>query len=333
MPGLNDLRDYRRGAEWALAAGVSLELGIIDALAGRSAHTSEIADTLGLSARGVEALLGSLSELGAVAVDESGWRLTGAGRAHFVDRETPDFEADSLLHWMRSIRRWTRDLPEVVRSGKQGRADDLASGPKRGEELEEFMAAMANRAPNDVVAVADAVRAAAPEAATLLDVGGGPGVYARALADRGFEVSLLDRPEVIRFVSDAYGLGSDGRIQLVSADFLQELPDQEYDVVLFANVSHIYGASTNRDLFRRIAVNLSSGGCVAIVDFVRGMSEFAALFALTMLLRTEDGGTWSLEEYSNWLLGSGLERVRCTTILPDVQLITARKPVTRRSDT
>jgi SAM-dependent methyltransferase len=231
---------------------------------------------------------------------------------------------------MRSIRRWSQDLPEVVRNGKPGRADQPASGPKTGEDLERFMAAMANRAPDDVAAVADAVREAAPGAATLLDVGGGPGVYARALADRGFEVTLLDRPEVIRFVSDAYGLRSDGRIHLVSADFLKELPDQEYDAVLLANVSHIYGPSTNRGLIRRVAENLTPGGCVAIVDFVRGMSEFATLFALTMLLSTDDGGTWSLPEYSNWLLGAGLERVRYETVLPDVQMITAVRPVARR---
>ena len=57
---------------------------------------------------------------------------------------------------------------------------------------------------------------------------------------------------------------------------------------------------------------------MAIVDFVRGVSEFAPLFALTMLLSTDDGSTWSLPEYSSWLLGAGLERVRCTTIRPDV---------------
>lgn len=330
MPGLHDLRNYRRGAEWALAAGVSLELGIIAALSERSADASDIADTLDLSVRGVEALLRPLGELGAVTRDDTGWRLTGAGRARFVDRDHPDFEADNLLHWMRSIRRWSHDLPEVVRSGKPGRDDRPASGPKHGKDLEEFMAAMANRAPDDVAAVADAVREAAPRATTLLDVGGGPGVYARALADRGFEVTLLDRQEVIRLVSDAYGLRSDSRIHLVSADFLEELPDREYEVVLLANVSHIYGPSTNRDLIRRVAAKLTPGGCVAIVDFVRGMSEFATLFALTMLLSTDDGGTWSLPEYSNWLLGAGLERVRCTTVLPDVQLITAARPVARR---
>lgn len=326
MPDMNDLHAFRRGAEWALAAGVAVELGIIAALGDGPVVSSEIARRLNLSPRGVETLLGTLEELGAVTREDPGWQLTGAARARLLDRETPDYDADSLLHWMRTIRRWSEKLPETVRTGVPGTTDTPARGAKHGKDLEAFIAAMANRSPDNVSVVADAVRGAAPGARTLLDVGGGPGVYARALADRGFEVTLLDRPEVIEFVSEAYGLGSAENIHLEPADFLRTLPEGPYDVVLLANVTHIYGPTTNRDLLRRVAGRLNPGGCVAIIDFVRGVSEFAPLFALTMLLSTDDGGTWSLSEYTDWLHGGGLERVRCASIGPDLQMITAVNP-------
>ena len=331
MPDLNDLHAFRRGAEWALAAGAAVELGIIAALGDGPVSSSEIARRLDLSPRGVEMLLGSLEELGAVTREDPGWRLTGAGRARFLDRETPDYEADSLLHWMRTIRRWSTELPETVRTGKPETKDTPARGAKQGKDLAAFIAAMANRSPDNVSAVANAVRDAAPGGRTLLDVGGGPGVYARALVDRGFEVTLLDRPEVIELVSEAYGLESAGGIHLVPADFLCALPEQTYDVVLLANVTHIYGPATNREVLCRVAERLSPGGCVAIIDFVRGVSEFAPLFALSMLLSTDDGGTWSLSEYTEWLHAAGLERVRCVTVGPDVQLITAVNPSDRRA--
>ena len=57
MPDLNDLHVFRRGAEWALAAGAAVELGIIATLGDGPVGSSEIARRLKLSPRGVETLL------------------------------------------------------------------------------------------------------------------------------------------------------------------------------------------------------------------------------------------------------------------------------------
>lgn len=327
MSDLRDLPEYRRGAEWAIATGVALELGLIDELAERPAGAVALASRLGLEARGVEALLGTLQALGAAERQDGGWRLTGQARARFVDRDTPDFEADSLRHWMRNIRRWATELEAAVRTGGPPHGSKTPSdGAKTGRELENFMAAMANRAPSWTAAVADAVREAAPGAVTLLDVGGGPGVLARALAERAFEVTLFDRPEVIELVAERYGLSQATGIHLVGGDIFEQVPDGAFDVVLLSNLSHIYGPERNRDLLTRASRALAPGGWLAIVDFVRGVSEFAPLFALTMLLSTDEGGTWTLEQYGSWLHAAGLVRFRCRTVLPEVQLLTAVRP-------
>jgi hypothetical protein len=194
------------------------------------------------------------------------------------------------------------------------------------------MAAMANRPPHRTAAVADAVRMAAPAARTLLDLGGGPGVHSRAFIARGFDVTLFDRPEVIDLVSGAYGLEDEEGLRLVGGDFQVGLPDGEFDGVFLSNISHIYGPETNRQLISRSASALAAGGCLAIVDFVRGVSGFAPLFAITMLLTTDEGGTWSMLQYSDWLEDAGLERVRCRTVQPDVQLVTAVRPEARERD-
>jgi len=327
MTDLNDLPEYRRGAEWAIAAGVALELGLIEQLAEQPAGSEELASRLGLDVRGVETLMGALQALGGAEREADRWRLTGEARARFVDRDTPDFEADSLRHWMHTIRRWATELEPVVRAGgpAPGRKTPV-DGRRTGRDLEKFMAAMANRVPARTAAVADAVREATPGATTLLDVGGGPGVLSRALAERGFQVTLFDRPEVIDLVAEGYGLSRADGIRLAAGDFLEQLPAGAFDVVLLSNVSHIYGPDRNRDLLARAARALAAGGSLAIVDFVRGVSQFAPLFALTMLLSTEEGGTWTVEQYRSWLREAGLERFRCRTISADVQLLTAVRP-------
>jgi hypothetical protein len=70
---------------------------------------------------------------------------------------------------------------------------------------------------------------------------------------------------------------------------------------------------------------VTPGGCIAILDFVRGLSEFAALFAITMLLATEAGGTYTLEEYGSWLGEAGFTGIRCTAISNETHLVTAIK--------
>jgi hypothetical protein len=41
---------------------------------------------------------------------------------------------------------------------------------------------------------------------------------------------------------------------------------------------------------------------------------FALIFALNMLLNTEKGGTYTLEEYTRWLNGAGFTRVETADI-------------------
>ncbi len=325
MADIDRLREFRRGAEWGLAVATALELGLVDALADGPASSRELAARLSLDPRGTSALLGALEGLGAAREDRDGWRLTGPARARLVDPDTPDFEGDSLRHWLRTVRRWSADLPDAVRRGRGPERAGPGQGAGDREDLAAFMAAMANRSPAMVAAVADRILDVAPGTGTLLDVGGGPGAYARGLAERGLRVTLFDTPDVIDLVSDAYGLADAPGISLAAGDFLETLPEGPFDAVLLANVTHIYGPAENAALIRRAASRLGPGGLLAVLDFVRGESDFAPLFALTMLLSTESGGTWSRAEYARWMEDAGLGGVRCASVGPDAQLLTARR--------
>jgi 2-polyprenyl-3-methyl-5-hydroxy-6-metoxy-1,4-benzoquinol methylase len=265
-----------------------------------------------------------------VRFDPEGWRLTGSGRAHLLDRETPDFQGDSLLHWIHNLRRWTEELPAAVRGEPVAGRGSPASGAIEPEALPRFMAAMDNKPQDLVDGVVRAVRRLAPGAETLLDLGGGPGRFARAFAGSGFRVTLFDRPEVVEYVAAAYGLESHPSIELRTGDFLVELPDARFDVVLAANITHIHSPDVSADLIRRAAACVRAGGILAVLDFVRGRSDFAALFAITMLLNTEEGGTYTAAEYEEWLRRAGLAQVRFVPVDADVHLIVGRRPAESR---
>jgi len=342
-----------------VAAATAQELGVYDRLAEGAAPVAELAEDLSLSRRGLSILLPALEEMGLVRTEPGrGWRLSGEARGLFVDPDTPDYHADALRHWLGHVRDWSLNLPEGIRKGAPpegdgeghgepdadeeddagsdaedaGGAGAGASGPPDEEgELERFMAAMASKSPDLVRSVVDAAlerapRAPVPGPARALDLGGGPGTFSRELAGRGLEVVLFDRPEVIEHVRPAYGLDRVEGLTLRSGDFLEELPEGPFQVILAANITHIYDPATNAGLLARLAARLSGGGVLAIMDFVRGVEPFAALFAITMLMNTERGNTYSLPTYQRWLEAAGLESVRSRTVLEDRQVVTAVRP-------
>ncbi|HEV2132262.1 MAG TPA: methyltransferase domain-containing protein [Longimicrobiaceae bacterium] len=325
MPGIEQLADYRRHAEWALVAATAHELRLLEELAEGPTSAADLAARLGLSPRGVGAVLGVLEELALVRRDGERYGLTEEGRAAFVARGSPAYQGDAIRLWLQNVRRWTDDLGRAVREGGPPRAIEApgtgdASDP---EALARFMAAMDNKPVAQVEAVVEACLARAPHARDVLDLGGGPGTFARAFARRGLHATLFDRPEVIEHVAERYDLRSLPELNLQSGDFLETPPAGEFDIILQANITHIYDPATNTRLITSLVPRLRPGGVLAILDFVRGFSEFAPLFAITMLLNTEQGGTYSLEEYARWLEEAGLDEVRCTSIDADRQLVTA----------
>jgi len=364
MPVPSDLRPFRRHAEWAVVAATALELGVFDALSGSPSDAGELADSLGLHPRGARVLLGGLEEMDLVRVEPGGrYRLTGPARGYFVDRDTPDYHADAVELWLRNLREWATELPEALRTGGPVEAADddgagnggtpgeatsgVAGGGAREsavprgagkaggggdagvsdrEAMESFQAAMANKSPRLVEAVVDAALERAPGSGRVLDVGGGPGTFSREFAERGYRAVLLDRPEVVEHVAGAYRLEETPGVELRGGDFLEELPEGEFEVVFLANITHIFDGETNRSLLERAAPHLAPGGVLAIMDFVRGREPFAALFAFTMLLNTEAGDTYDLTAYRSWLEAAGLRDVRCRTVPEERQVITAVRP-------
>ncbi|MFQ5746706.1 MAG: methyltransferase [Gemmatimonadota bacterium] len=323
MAGMERLREYRRGAEWALAAATAVELGLVDALGGGPRPIPELAGELGVSVRGVRMLVGALEALGAVREDEDGIRLTGAARARLLDRSAPDYERDSLLQWLAGIRRWATDLPRAVTEGTPAEEGGPAAGAPDEASLERFMAAMDNKDPALVRAVVDTCLAVVPGAESALDVGGGPGTFTRAFAARGLQCALFDRPEILSHVGPKYGLDANPSVRLLAGDFLSDTPEGEYDIVLLANIAHIYAPDENRGLVRRLAGTLRPGGALALLDFVRGEGDgFAALFAITMLLHTQTGDTYDLSALESWLRAADLGRIRCHPLPGDARLVT-----------
>jgi SAM-dependent methyltransferase len=155
-------------------------------------------------------------------------------------------------------------------------------------------------------------------ARTLLDLGGGPGTYAMAFLAKNpmLRATVCDRPaalDVAKEIASTHKAGA--RLSYLPLDLLTEAIPGSYDVIWYSNVLHIYAPQDNQALFRRALAALNPGGRLLIQDAFlhdrKGLfPEEASLFALSMLLFTERGNTYSAVETRAWLTEAGFERIK-----------------------
>jgi SAM-dependent methyltransferase len=329
---LQELRDL---AESVVTMAAAVEAGLFRELAAGPASGRDLAARLGLDPRAVGIILPVLVEMGLAEADDGGdgrddrsrFRLTDRGQRELGDPRSPDYQAGGLPLWLENLRAWT-NLPDSIRTGRPvhraGAGEEEEDPEAQRDHIARFMAGMAAAPGERVSRLVDSVLARRPGAASLLDLGGGPGHIARAFVDRGLDVVLLDRPEVVEFVRDEYALDRVAGLQTVGADLLEDsLPSGPFHVVLLSNILHMLSPGQSMALLRKARAVLHPDGVVAIADFVRGRSPRAARFALVMLLRTEGGNTYTFQDHEAWLARAGFYHAELTDLDPERQLITA----------
>lgn len=283
-----------------LVLDAAVSCGLVDALSVRRSAAG-LAGDLGLDERATVAVLDALVALGYAAFDRGGYVLTEEARGFLCDATDPRFRRHSVAHNAYQLRRWMQ-LHEVLLHGGP------AVLPEEGRDLERFLGAMDDVSRPAAGCVVDALLDAAPGARRVLDVGGGPGTYARELARRGVACVVFDVAEVVALMAPRFA--DTPLVTYEGGDLREELPDGPFDVVLIANVVHIFGPETGRSLVARAARSIAPGGVLALFDFVSGRSARAALFAVNMLVATAEGRTYREAELRQWCEGAGTSNAR-----------------------
>jgi predicted O-methyltransferase YrrM len=188
--------------------------------------------------------------------------------------------------------------------------EGIESAMEREASARSLTLALAGRAKNVAPSLARAVDLNSSR--TLLDVGGGTGIYSIAclLANPRLRAIVWDRPDVLRVageMADAYGVAD--RIDLLPGDMFVD-PVPAADAMLISNVLHDWDEPECRRLIQRCSNRLSSGGRLIIHDvFLNDAMDgplpialySAALFSIT------EGRAYSAGEYRQWLSEAALE--------------------------
>jgi SAM-dependent methyltransferase len=106
--------------------------------------------------------------------------------------------------------------------------------------------------------------------------------------------------------------------------------DNDYDVAVLGHILHSLGEKKSRDLLGKVCAALAPGGTIAIAEFIanedRSGPPMSMLFAVNMLVNTEEGDTFTVPEISDWLTQAGFENPRVLEVPSPSPLILANKP-------
>ncbi|MCC6857620.1 MAG: methyltransferase domain-containing protein [Bryobacterales bacterium] len=287
----------------------AIELNLFSAIGGGAA-AREAAARLRTDPRATEMLLNALVAIGLLEKRGEVFRNTGLA-ARWLDDASPESARLGFMHTVNLWERWST-LTACVRAGTAVTYEDMKD---RGPEwTEPFIAAMHR---NAFERAPEVVRAVGSEGVRrMLDVGGGSGAYSIAFAQASpdLQAEVFDLPAVTaiaaRHIREA---GLEGRVSIRAGDLRTDDFGSGYDLVWVSAICHMLSPEENRSLLARCFRALAAGGRVAIADFIlepdKTAPKFAALFSLNMLVGTQAGASYSVDEYTAWLSEAGFERI------------------------
>ncbi len=234
--------------------------------------------------------------------------------AKFLVRESPDYMG-AFLETDEQWEGWSR-LKEAVRTGSPIHSIFDPSEAERFFSVLTRTLHVQNRLPSQRLAKTLGV-ASQHKGLNVLDVGCGSGVWGIAIAeaDPDSRVVAQDLPKVLeqtRKYLERHGVAK--RYDFLPGDLHRvSFPAGKFDLALLGHIAHGEGEPSVRQIFKRLHSALKPGGRLAIIDMIpneeRTGPPFPLIFALNMLVHTDEGGTYTLNEYKTWLAEAGFSSV------------------------
>jgi SAM-dependent methyltransferase len=274
------LRSSREALRVAVA-GAAVRTGLLEELLDGPASADELADRRGWADPSlVEAALKTFAAHGWVQQQGRRWATTDRGRRIVADDVVRAvYEAFSGYHT-----ELYRDLDRQLRTG----------GTRRDVEVDaELVARLSRFMDQFVIAELDRVIAERPPR-HLLDVGCGTAAHLRHVLQAVPEATAVgvetDHAAVALARAAVAEERLESRAEVLHSDlesFLDQRPEEAFDLVLLANVVYYFPLEDRVSLLRSLADRLTPGGQLLVITTVPGTEPFSRHFDL--LLRSQAG--------------------------------------------
>ncbi|SCL32318.1 Ubiquinone/menaquinone biosynthesis C-methylase UbiE [Micromonospora pallida] len=314
---------------WATGIlGAAASHALFTHLEGGAENADQLAARAGISVRGAQTLLDGLVSLGLVELHEDAYRNTAEAATFLVEGKQTclsSFARLKLTHMGSMVA-----LPDVVRAG--GPVTDATVEVADNPHWQEVVPAIAAQSVPVARIAADVLGLAAAGEISILDVGGGSGIYSAIWlglnpAARSTQLDWGPVNAIARRLLAERGVAD--RFTCVDGDFHRtDFGTAAHDVVVYSHIAHQEGPEDNISVFARIRAALKPGGTLVVCDYLvdddRSGPPFPLLFAAEMLLKSRQGGTWRRSDYHAWLTKAGFENISFQPTPSPATLVFAR---------
>ena len=306
---------------------------VFDVLDSGPKTIDELAGATQCSRRGILALVEALVGFGLLHRRRDRFSLAPDSAAFMVSTK-PGYLGGLVQHFSAQLLDNWRQLPEIVRTGKPATMVDHED--QGAEFFSKFVEDLFNMSINAAEALAEELAKKPPARngqLKILDIAAGSGVWSIPLAKRmaSAHITAVDFAKVLpvtRRVVERH-LSAD-RLSTIEGDIQTADFGKGFHFATLGHILHSEGESKSRRLLKKVYDALAPGGTIAIAEFVpnddRNGPPYPLLFAVNMLVNTEDGDTFTFKQMSGWLKEIGFKKIRKVPVPSPSPIIVAIKP-------
>jgi ubiquinone/menaquinone biosynthesis C-methylase UbiE len=291
----------------------------------------QLAKEASVSLRGVKAICDALVGLRFMARDDDRYKLTPES-ATFLVSSKPAYHGAFFRHVSTQLIPHWLALDKIVRTGKS--AASVNSEKKGAKFFGEFVESIFPLSYAAARALGEHLKISkAKMPVSVLDVAAGSGVWGIALAEQSpqVRVSAVDWPSVLAVtqrIARRHAVAD--QLTTIPGDVLKAPLGKNHQVATLGHILHSEGRARSRQLLKRTFDALAPGGTIAVMEFLVNKDRtdplVGLLFAVNMLVNTEEGDAFSFEEISGWLREAGFTKPRLLKVPAVSPLVLATKP-------